>query len=86
MQLEKKELEVLNKILEKIIEPYSTDDLVDMIRGPYYKMLIDTLYTECFRPHLKYDRSLFGGELEDKEREIIEAMWKKVSEHFHEED
>jgi hypothetical protein len=85
MSLDKKELEVLNKILEKIIEPYSREDLASMIQGPKYKDKIDWLYDNCFRPHLKYGASVLGGEMDDREQEILEAMWIKVSEYLFEE-
>ena len=85
MQLDKKELEVLNKILEKMVEPYSREDLTHMINGPRYKDKIDCVYDECFRPHLKYGVSVLDGEMDDREHEILEAIWKKVYEHFFEE-
>lgn len=67
--------------------PEEKDQLENAINGSLYKARIDTLYTEVFRPHLKYDKPIIGAdpkwqELSDEQREVIEALWKKVAEHF----
>lgn len=67
--------------------PEEKDQLENAINGSLYKARIDTLYTDVFRPHLKYDRPIIGAdpkwqELSDEQREVIEALWKKVAEHL----
>lgn len=48
------------------------------------KCQIDEVYTEVFRPYLRYDRSILGGELQNSERNILEAVWTKIRAHFEE--
>lgn len=67
--------------------PEERDQLENAINGSLYKARIDTLYNDVFRPHLKYDKPIIGAdpkrqELSDEQREVIEAIWKKVAEHF----
>ena len=67
--------------------PEERDQLEAAINGSLYKARIDTLYTDVFRPHLKYDKPIIGDdpkwqELSDEQREVIEALWKKVAEHL----
>lgn len=67
--------------------PEEKDQLENAINGSLYKARIDTLYTDVFRPHLKYDKPIIGAdpkwqELSDEQREVIEALWKKVAEHL----
>ena len=53
-----------------------------------YKDRIDTLYNDVFRPHLKYNKSILEEdetkmqELSEEQFLVIEALWKKVAEHF----
>lgn len=68
--------------------PEEKDQLENAINGSLYKARIDTLYTDVFRPHLKYDKPILEAsvckmqELSEEQREVIEALWKKVAEHF----
>ena len=68
--------------------PEERDQLENAINGSLYKAKIDTLYTDVFRPHLKYDKPILiedeikMQELSEEQREVIEALWKKVAEHF----
>lgn len=86
MKLSKDEKELLIKILEEKLMPFEREDLVSMIRGPLFKMKIETLYDDVFRKHMKYDVGILNEKevLEDNEREILEAIWKKVWDHFEE--
>jgi hypothetical protein len=67
--------------------PEEREELDAALNGSLYKARIDTLYNDVFRPHLKYDKPIIGAdpkwqELSDEQREVIEALWKKVAEHF----
>jgi hypothetical protein len=68
--------------------PEEREELNDALNGSEYKAHIDTLYNDVFRPHLKYDKPILEEsdakmkELSDEQREVIEALWKKVAEHF----
>lgn len=66
--------------------PEEREEFEDATKGSIYKMKIDTLYNDVFRPHIKYDKKLFDDhDLTDEELDIIEMIWKKVSEHLEEE-
>ncbi|MFZ4403769.1 MAG: hypothetical protein ACOYOK_06670 [Pseudobdellovibrionaceae bacterium] len=54
MKLSAAEQKVVIKILENTVERFEPEDLIHMINGPKYRRIIDELYTECFRPHIKY--------------------------------
>jgi hypothetical protein len=64
--------------------PEEQEELNDALKGSLYKARIDELYDQVFRPHLKYDKPIIGtgSELSEKQQEVIEALWKKVAEHF----
>jgi len=62
--------------------PEEKEDHLDAINGPKYKDKIDSLYYQVFRPHLKYDKPIIGEELFDYQLEVVEALWKRVNEHF----
>ena len=67
--------------------PEEREELQAALKGSLYKTRIDTLYTDVFRPHLKYDKPIIGAdpkwqELSDEQREVIEALWKKIAEHL----
>ena len=62
--------------------PEEREELETALKGSLYKARIDTLYTDVFRPHLKYDKPIIGEELSNEQREVIEALWKKVAEHL----
>lgn len=86
MKFNAAEKKLLIKILENTVERFEPDDLIHMIKGPRYKLVIDELYNECFRPHIKYHSGLLNPkkELTDKEHEIVQAMWDKVSTYLSE--
>lgn len=66
--------------------PEDLEEFEAATKGSLYKMKIDTLYDEVFRPHIKYDKKLFDDhDLTDEELDIVERIWKKVSEHLEEE-
>ena len=64
--------------------PEEREELDAALNGSLYKARIDTLYTDVFRPHLKYDKPIVETwqELSEEQRSVIEALWKKVAEHF----
>lgn len=62
--------------------PEEREELEAALNGSLYKARIDTLYTDVFRPHLKYDKPIIGEELSGEQHEVIEALWKKVAEHL----
>lgn len=68
--------------------PEERQDLNNALNGSLYKARINTLYDDVFRPHLKYDKPILEEseakmqELSDEQREVIEALWKKVAEHL----
>lgn len=66
--------------------PEDREEFENATKGSIYKMKINTLYDGVFRPHIKYDKKLFDDhDLTDEEFDIIERIWKKVSEHLEEE-
>lgn len=62
--------------------PEEREELNDALNGGKYKARIDTLYTEVFRPHLKYGNPIIGNELNGDQEQVIVELWKKVAEHF----
>lgn len=68
--------------------PEERDQLENAINGSLYKARIETLYTDVFRPHLKYNKYIIEEvdnkwqELTEEQFLVIEALWKKVAEHF----
>jgi hypothetical protein len=67
--------------------PEDREELDAALKGSLYKARIDELYDQVFRPHLKYDKPIIGAdpkwqELSEEQRSVIEALWKKVAEHF----
>jgi hypothetical protein len=81
MKLTKAEQKLLIKILENTIERFEPDDLIHMIRGPKYHMVLDQIYTDVFRPHIKYGMSVIDSkkEMDEKESIVIDALWEKLS-------
>jgi hypothetical protein len=86
MKLTKLEKNLLIKILEDKIERFEPEDLVHMLRGPQYKYALDDLYDKCFRPTIKYGSSVLDDtkEADEKENEIIHAMWDKINNYLKE--
>jgi hypothetical protein len=52
------------------------------ISGVKYRLMVETIYDEVFRPHLKHDKPLLNSYLTNKEREVIEAIWNEIKEHI----
>lgn len=56
--------------------------------GMLYKTLIDDLYENVFRPHIKYGRPILGEseskmqELTEEQYLVIDVIWEKVNKHF----
>jgi hypothetical protein len=84
MKLTLSEKKLLVKLLENTVERFEPEDLVHMIRGPRYHLILDSLYDECFRKHIKYGVSFINKdqEMDDKETEIVQAVWEKVSQYL----
>lgn len=63
--------------------PEEREEFNEAIKGSHYKMLLDGLYDNVFRPHFKYDHPIVEPELTDTEARVIEAIWKKVAEYLY---
>lgn len=87
MKLNAAEKKLLVKILENTVQRFEPEDLIHMIKGPKYKIVLDHIYDECFRPHIKYSAGLLNPnkELTNLEHKIITAIWEKVSSYLNEE-
>ena len=62
--------------------PEERDDHVNALYGSLYKMKIDTLYDEVFRPVFKYGQPINGKVLTGPERELLEHVWELIYENF----
>lgn len=62
--------------------PEERDDHVNALYGSVYKMKIDTIYDEVFRPIFKYDQPVNKKVLSGPERELLEKVWGLIYEHF----
>ena len=62
--------------------PEERDEHVNALYGSVYKMKIDTLYGEVFRPVFKYDQPVNGKILSDPEKELLKQVWELICEHF----
>jgi hypothetical protein len=62
--------------------PEEREELDAALSGSRNKMLIETLYSEVFRPHFKYDKPIIGKEITLEQFEILEVLWKNIAEHF----
>ena len=68
--------------------PEDREELDAALKGRLYKASIDELYDQVFRPHLKYDKPILEEdeskiqELTEDQFLVIEALWKKIAEHF----
>lgn len=87
MKLSAAEQKLLIKILENTVERFEPDDLIHMIKGPQYKMVLDGIYDQCFRPHIKHGVGLVDQtkEMTEVESEILHVIWDKVSNYLSEE-
>lgn len=87
MKLTSAEKKLLIKILESKIERFEPEDLINMIKGPKYKIVLDELYQECFRPHIKHGISILdpAKEMDKKESAVIHALWDKVRQYLSDE-
>lgn len=84
MKLTKTEQKVIIKILENTVERFEPEDLIHMIKGPKYHMVLDGIYYEVFRPYMKHGISLIneGKEMDDKESEVFDAIWDKLNSYL----
>jgi hypothetical protein len=70
------------------ILPEEREELDAALRGSLYKAGIDELYNQVFRVYLKYNKPILEEdeskmqELTEEQFLVIEALWKKVAEHF----
>lgn len=70
--------------------PEEQEDLDAALNGSKYKMLIDTLYDQVFRPHIKYDKPLMPSDacsmqpLTQEQLDILRQVWENVYRHFNE--
>jgi hypothetical protein len=68
--------------------PEDKEELDAALKGSLYKARIDELYDQVFRPHIKYGKPILEEteskmqELSEEQLLVIEALWKKVAEHF----
>ncbi len=68
--------------------PEEREELDSALKGSLYKVRIAELYQDVFRPHLKYNKPILEEdeskmqELTEEQFLVIEALWKKVAEHF----
>ncbi len=62
--------------------PLERDDHINALYGSVYKMKIDTIHDDVFRPIFKYDQPVKGKVLSDSERELLEHVWELLHEHF----
>lgn len=87
MKLTEPEQKLLIKILEDKIERFEPEDLIDMIKGPKYRIILDGIYDDVFRPHIKYGVSVIENdkEMDDRESEIVHALWEKLRTYLSEE-
>ncbi len=87
MKLTKTEQQLLVKILENKIERFEPEDLIYMIKGPKYHMILDGIYDSVFRPHIKYGVSVLNDkkDMNEKESEIVHALWEKLNRYLKDE-
>lgn len=68
--------------------PEEKEELQAALDGSLYKVRIDTLYDEVFRPHFKYDKPILPNdessmqELTEEQLAVIEQLWENVRQHF----
>ena len=84
MKLSVAEQKLLIKILENTVERFEPEDLIHMIKGPKYYRILDEIYTECFRPHIKHGVSVIDQtkEMSKVESKTMHAIWDKVSNYL----
>ena len=64
--------------------PEEEKEAVECIRGSYFKMKIDSLYDEVFRPSFKHDAPIVGDTLTEEQRDFLFQVWTLVNDHFSE--
>ena len=62
--------------------PEERDDHINSLYGSVYKMKIDTIHDDVFRPIFKYGQHVKGKVLSVSERELLEHVWELLYEHF----
>jgi hypothetical protein len=60
------------------------EQMKNALNADVLKNKIDTLYDEVFRKFYKYDQSFIHGDqpASNTEFAVVEAVWKKIHEHF----
>lgn len=66
--------------------PEEREEHLHALSGSRYKAKIDDLYDEVFRGHIKYDHPIAGQSLSQRDLNVIDALWLKVSDHFNMDD
>ncbi len=87
MKLTKAEQKLLVKILENSIERFESEDLIHMIKGPKYHLVLDGIYDSVFRPHIKYGVGVLNNkkEMPEKESKIVYALWEELNRYLRDE-
>ena len=62
--------------------PEERDDHINALYGSVYKMKIETIYNEVFRPIFKYNQPVKGKVLSDSEKDLLKHVWELLYEHF----
>lgn len=73
-------------IIELDTEKYSEKDIENCMKGIYLASKIDTVYDQCFRHHLKYDKPIIGNKLTARDKEILERLLLNINYHFGDKD
>lgn len=66
----------------KFVLPEQADDCEACMKGAKYKRMIDELYEDVFRPHIKYEKPIIGDDLRGRDLDVIAEIWNKCKEHF----
>lgn len=64
--------------------PEEEEDHINAIKGIQYKIAIDSLYESVFRPSLKHERPIIGDKLNPEHRQLLQAIWVLIDDHFEE--
>lgn len=70
-----------------LYDPDQKNDFINATNATSLKGKVDSLYSEVFRPHLKYGSPILkeNNEISDLEEEILEKVWEKIRAHFEDE-
>ena len=72
-------------LLYNMDDPYQAEDFQTALDSGKIKAKLDSLYSEVFRPYIKYGTPLRDSskELTELELEIIEIIWDKINSHLY---